>query len=166
MHSQASFGRRDGVCVFALRGAIRYPQARALRRFVDEVVLPADCDTVFLDLSSVEAIDSTGMGLLARIGRATLERHGRRAVLVRPSREVLPGLLAASFDVLFHLTEELPFDPQLELHDVPLAAEAGPSLALVMRDAHQALAELAEKNRAAFAEVLTALEDEVHRRQP
>lgn len=166
MHSPASFGRRDGVCVFALRGAVRYPQARALRRFVDEVVLPAPCDTIFLDLSSVDAIDSTGMGLLARIGRASLERHGRRAVLVRPSRDVLPSLLAASFDTLFHLTEEVPFDPQVELHDVPLSAEPGPSLAVVMLDAHQALADLAEKNRAAFAEVLVALENEVHRRQP
>ncbi|MEW5742012.1 MAG: STAS domain-containing protein [Myxococcota bacterium] len=165
MPTQARFGRREGTAVVVLRGPVRYPQARALRRFVDEVVLPSGCDTLFLDISSVDAIDSTGMGLLARVGRAMVEGHGRRAILVGPTRDVAPCLRAAAFDSLFHLADSFPYDPQVELHDVPLSPEPGPPLARVMLDAHQTLAEVAERNRAAFADVISALDEEVKRKQ-
>ncbi|GMU59058.1 MAG: STAS domain-containing protein [Myxococcales bacterium] len=163
MSSRASFGRREGTALVVLRGQVRYPEARALRRFVDEVVLPAGCDTVFIDVSSVDAIDSTGMGLLARIGRATVEKHGRRAILVGPGRDVAPCLRAAAFDSLFHLVDAFPYEPQVEVHEVPLVPEPGPPLARVMLDAHQTLAELAERNRAAFADVISVLDEEVKR---
>lgn len=163
MSSQASFGRCDGTAVVVLRGAVRYTQARALRRFVDDVVLCSGCDTVFIDVTSVDAIDSTGMGLLARIGRDCVEKHGRRAVLVGAARDVAPCLRAAAFDVLFHLVDTLPYETQVEVHEVPLSTEPGPPLARVMLDAHQTLSELDERNRAAFADVIHELDQDLRR---
>lgn len=165
MQTQASFGHRDQTSVFALRGVVRYPQARALRNFVDDVVLKADCDTVFIDLKRVEAIDSTGMGLLARIGRATIERRGRRAVLVGPQRDIATCLKSAAFDTVFHMVDEYPFDPQVELKDVPIESDVSPQVARVMLDAHRTLAELGEQNRSAYADVIAALDAEVRKRR-
>lgn len=161
MQSQASFGRREQVAVLALRGVVRYPLATALRAFVDDVVLTGACNTVFIDLSAVEVLDSTAMGLLARIGRFVLERHDRKATLVAPRHDVAVCLEAAAFGTLFQLVDAYPFDPHVELNDVPLEAGLSAQAASVMLEAHRALAELGEANRATFSDVIRSLEGEV-----
>lgn len=157
----ASFGQRDDTALLVLKGPIRHPHARALRALVDDEVLAGGADTVFIDVSEVADIDSTGMGLLARIGRNTIERHGRRAVLVCPPTDVATTLRSASFDQMFQMVDAMPFDPEVELKDVPLALQGGLPLGDVVLDAHRELAGTNEKNRAAYGELLSLLEAEL-----
>jgi hypothetical protein len=124
-----------------------------------------DLDTVLIDLRELLLIDSTGMGLLARIGRATLETRGRRAIIVCASPDIVTCLRGAAFDTLFVLVDEYPFAPEPELSEVRLdgrvhAAER--ALGQAVLDAHRDLATLSERNRREFGEVVTALERELH----
>ena len=85
---RAFYGHLDESLVLVLKGQIRYMTARAVRSFFDGFLLEQGRDAVVIDLRELDFIDSTGMGLLARIGRATLE-HGRRSVIVCADRDVL-----------------------------------------------------------------------------
>lgn len=162
---RASFGHCENTAVLSLKGQIRHISAGALRAFVDEVVSADASDTVLIDLRGVEFIDSTGLGLLARIGRSTLQLHGRRAVIVCPNNDVATTLHSAAFDKLFVMSESYPFDEPADLTTVPLQppddTEAQRTQGRVILEAHQDLSALCEQNREAFKDVIAALETEL-----
>lgn len=158
------FGRVDRTSVIALRGQIRFVAAQALRALLERLDGWPDCDRVIVDLHDVQLVDSTGLGLLARIGRSALERTGVRAAIVCPEGDVATCLRSAAFDELFVFVDELPFDGSLRLEDVPLQQPERPTagaLGRVMLDAHRDLADVSDQNRRAYADVIAALEAEL-----
>ncbi len=159
---EAFYGQTLDAAVVVLRGRVEYAAAAPLRAFFDGVDVATPGRTVVVDLTAVGAIDSTGMGLLARLGRRTLE-HGRRAVLVCDDEDVTICLRSAAFDRLFMLVAEWPLDEWPELREVPIDARAvlPGDLGRLMLQAHRDLAELSEENQASFAGVIAALAAEV-----
>jgi anti-anti-sigma factor len=162
---KAFYGHLEQSLVLALKGQVRYMTARVLRTFLDELLAREASDALIIDLRELEAIDSTGMGLLARLGRTTLE-HGRRSVIVCSVRDVMTCLRSAAFDTLFIIVEQWPFDQEAKLSEVPLEAkEQLPDImGRVMLEAHRDLASLSDENRAAFAGVIAALEADLDRK--
>lgn len=156
---KAFYGHLERSLVLVLKGHVRYMTARALRTFIDELMAHEDNDTMIIDLRELEAIDSTGMGLLARLGRSTLE-HGRRSVIVCPVQDVMTCLRSAAFDQLFLIVEKWPFEEEVKVLEVPLEnKELVPDvMGRIMLDAHRDLASMSEQNRQAFAGVISALE--------
>ncbi|HEY5959781.1 MAG TPA: STAS domain-containing protein [Polyangiaceae bacterium] len=163
---EAFYGHLDQSLILVLKGQVRYMTARVLRSFVDELLANESSDTMVLDLRELEFIDSTGMGLLARLGRFTLE-HGRRAVIVCGVPDVVTCLRSAAFDTIFILADEWPFDEEASLFEVPLEGrEVIPDIMCqVMLDAHRDLSSLSADNEQIFAGVITALESELARKK-
>jgi anti-anti-sigma factor len=142
-----------------LEGSIHYVVARSLRAFGDELAGRVHDRTFVIDLTAVTVIDSTGMGILARLGRKTLER-GRRSVMVCPDNDLGICLRSAAFDKLFLLLETSPLDEAVELKEVRLDTEnmIPEALELVMLDAHRDLSDLSDRNQRAFADVVSLLD--------
>jgi len=158
---RAFYGQVDATSVLRLTGPIRYVAAQALRQRVDELFRADARAGVLVDLSAVDAIDSTAMGLLARIGRASLRRSARRAVLACPENDVAATLRAAAFDELFVMLEQYPFDESATtLAELPLDRTSAPSLELgrIVLDAHRDLASVSARNVEAYRDVIAALE--------
>ena len=107
------------------------------------------------------------MGLLARLGRTTLE-HGRRSVIVCSVRDVMTCLRSAAFDTLFIIVEQWPFEQEAKLAEVPLEGkdQQPDVMGRVMLEAHRDLASLSEENRQAFAGVISALEADLDQKSP
>jgi|APLak6261674355_1056100.scaffolds.fasta_scaffold05473_2 anti-anti-sigma factor len=158
------YGHHDQLSWLCFEGAIRYTEARELKAFLQRVVLPEMGDTMVIDLRDVESVDSTGLGLLASIGRHSLAHFSRRAVILCPEGQVAQCLRAMQFDKLFTLTDKLEVP-----RDLPLAAVKNPApqeaLASVMLDAHKELSDVDERNKARFHDVVEVLEQSMRRRQ-
>jgi anti-anti-sigma factor len=166
---QAYCGHVEGTLVLRLSGPIRFMTAQALRQFVDGIVARED-GSVLLDLRGVEAIDSTGMGLLARVGRSALRGHGRRAAIACPENDIATTLRSAAFDQLFVMLDAYPFDEHDEsLSEVPLeplaAEDADLGLGRIILDAHRDLASVSEKNLEVYRDVIAALEADLRAAQ-
>jgi anti-anti-sigma factor len=161
---RAFYGRLDQSPILALTGHVRYVTVRALRTFIDDFVAREADAAMVIDLREVTAIDSTGMGLLARLGRSTLE-HGRRSVIVCPVRDVMTCLRSAAFDRLFIIVERWPFEQEAELAEVPLESREMQAAIMgrLILDAHRDLASLSTENQETFAGVIAALEAELGR---
>jgi anti-anti-sigma factor len=166
------FGQVESTSVLKLTGPIRFVAAQALRQFVDTLIARVDHGGVLIDLRWVDVIDSTGMGLLARIGRTSLQRLGRRAVIACPNNDVAICLRSVAFDELFVMLETYPFDDDgPALAEIPLAANGcGPTadelgLGRVILDAHRDLASVSERNLAAYRDVIAALEADLRATQ-
>ena len=158
---RAYYGQLTDTSVLRLVGQIRYALARRLRTFVDDVIAPAACADVFIDLREVDFIDSTGLGMIARIGRLTLEGRGRRAAIVVAPGDVEVTLRSAGFDDLFVLLAEFPYDPGVELREIPLAdldSSHDSQMGHLILDAHRDLASVSEESRETFRQVIDSLE--------
>jgi len=168
MMAKAYYGDLDDTSVFKLAGQIRYSLARNLRSFVDNVIAPARRAAVFIDLREVDFIDSTGLGLVARIGRLTLEGRGRRAVIVVAHGDVEIALRSAGFDELFVMLTEFPYDPGVELREIPMGEPMGSRDRLMghlILDAHRELATVSGESREIFRHVIDALEADLKRKE-
>ena len=162
---RAFLGHQHHSLVLALKGEVRYMAVRTLRPFLDEFVSQAQDDTMIIDLRELEAIDSTGMGLLARLGRITLQ-HGRRAVLVCSTEDVMLCLRSAAFDQLFIIEDHWPFDEEARMREIPLeASDLEPDvMGRFILEAHRDLASLSESNQRTFGGVISALAADLKRR--
>lgn len=152
------YGHHDRMTWLSLEGAVRYTEARQLRAFLDDVVLPQVSDTTVIDLREVVSVDSTGLGLLCHIGRSCLQRFSRRAVILCPEGSVAQTLRAMQFDKMFTLTPTLEVPKDLHLEKVTLDRTPPQGLAAVMLGAHRELCDVDERNRARFVDVMDALE--------
>ncbi len=163
----AYYGHVDGTLVLRLCGPIRFVACQALRGFVDG--LRTSEEDVLIDLRDVQTIDSTGMGLLARIGRSSLEGRGRRAAIACPCNDIATTLRSAAFDTLFVMLDAYPFDEHdAGFTEMPLGAgapdggsDAQLTLGRVILDAHRDLASMSEHNVEVYRDVITALEAEL-----
>lgn len=158
------YGHHDQLSWLCFEGAVRYTEAREVKAFLEKVVLPQMGDTMVLDLRDVASIDSTGLGLLAMIGRHSLSHFSRRAVIVCPEGSVAQTLRAMQFDKLFTLTTELEQPQDLALRPVTGAMGQEP-LANIMLGAHQELSSIDQGNKARFSDVVNVLEQAVARRK-
>ena len=152
------FAERDGTCVLRFEGAIRYTLAPSVDAFLDQLLGTPAPRTICADLSETESIDSTGIGLLAKIAIAE-RRAGRGKPLLFSSRHDINEVLCSMcLDRVFQMIDQPPEEGSL----TPLApGEPGErELARTIYEAHCLLCELSEGNRAMFKDVVEGLAKE------
>lgn len=160
---KAYFGVADAWAVFRFEGRVRFTMAQGLDLFIDEALDGGSFDTILVDLRGTAQIDSTGIGLLARIGSHALSCLGRRAVLVCGPGDVEQAIRAVDFDRVFDLVALPPVEPTA-LEEVPLdalARRSHRSQGRVVLDSHRDLMTVSDRNRQVFESVVGALEQEV-----
>ncbi len=153
------YGLLDDLPILALKGQVRYMNAHGIRGFIDDLLAQAIDGPMVIDLRELEAIDSTGLGLLAHVGRTTLTR-GHRTVIVCSARDIMVCLRSVAFDTMFRILEEWPFPTEAEMAEVPWD-ERNPVPDIMGRfilEAHRDLAGLSEENRRSLEGVISALE--------
>ena len=149
---------RDGVHVLRYFGRVDYMSAPAIKRFTDDLVGQKICGLVF-DLSEAENLDSTNLGLLARVADRALSRCGCRSVIVSTREDINCVLASMGFDQIFTIVRDTAREAQgpagEEIESTP-TAEA--ELRNVMIEAHRMLMGMSEAGRVQFEEVVKCLE--------
>jgi len=153
--------RQGSTCVFAFIGEIRYPLAPAFSEHLDEMFRVADFDDVLIDLSAATSIDSTCLGLLAKVANFMRERFERMPVLISTRADISELLESLGFDQVFSIRH----DPRSPLEGAPaipsIASLAEHELAWTVLDAHHVLSELNEANRLRFKDVIDSIQAEL-----
>jgi anti-anti-sigma factor len=91
-----------GVVVAAVSGALDVASTQLLDAELSLALAAGPCQALILDLSAVDALDSTGLRALWTI-RHTMREVGARLVLRQPSRTVLHVLDAAGLTAMFEV---------------------------------------------------------------
>jgi anti-anti-sigma factor len=150
------YAEQDGTCVFRLQGAINYRVANALDRFLDDTFATSRFRQVLVDLGELESIDSTGLGLLAKIANIARRRDGSRPLLFSSQPDINTLLSSICLDAAFILCERI---PDLEAGTaLPIGEPSDRELAETVLAAHRRLCEMNEGNRAMFQNVVDAFE--------
>lgn len=154
----------EGMHVLRFVGEVRHTLGPALERFMDRLLLEKPKGLI-LELGETRIIDSTCLGLLARMA-LKLRAHGlARARVVSPHPDITEVLRSMSFDRLFDIVGEMPFGPE-ETQEVETAVgRDGDALLATMLSAHRTLMALSEHNHLQFKDVVEALEKEAEARR-
>jgi len=167
--SQVLYARFDDVYVLKFVGSIgftdqwTFPMSKSLRLFIDRLLGQDDYENIVVDLTECEGMDSTNLGLLAEVGRLSLDRFGRKAsILVPETSRMMRNLKVTGFDTLFTLLDvDTPIRGEME--ELREVSDSELNVARMLLEAHQALADINEPNRIMFKSVIEAIEADIAR---
>jgi anti-anti-sigma factor len=153
------YAERDGTCGLRFEGPIRYTMAPSVDAFLGDLLRTRAPRMICADLSDIESIDSTGIGLLAKIAIGQ-RRAGRAKPLLFSSRSDINEMLrTVCLDDVFQMVDEAPA-AEVVATSIPVAASER-ELARTILEAHRLLCQLSEGNRALFRDVVDGLAKEL-----
>lgn len=160
---QARVARQDGHWFLKLGGDLRHPLGPALNTLLDRAFADPDYSGFLIDVSEAENIDSTCLGILARIGIRAGQMGGARPTILGAGADLREVLEAVCFDKIFHLSDADGTAPQGLEPVTELAAEEELLLTLIL-EAHRHLCDLDSRNQAVFRDLLEILERDAGQR--
>lgn len=154
---KALYAVHQGTYVVKLIGEIRVPICTTLDSFIDTMFSDRQLHSVLIDLSETVIIDSTALGLLAKIAIHSRKRLNLKPLIISTEPDVTRILDTMGFEKVFNIVHEKPVkSPQMaEMPDVCCDESSACEKVL---EAHRVLMELNQKNRETFKNVVAALE--------
>ena len=157
-------GKHEGVVVLRLIGHISCTSMQkschvsaALSAFLDDLFKNTEFSDILIDLTDTQAIDSTNLGLLARVAKFMEETFHRKATIVAPSDDIRRVLEGVAFDRVFCIVRDAQALPA-ELDMIACEKESDRKFTQLVLEAHRTLMTLSEKNREAFKDVVELME--------
>lgn len=148
-----------GIYVLKFIGEVRLNLCSTLDQIIDDMVTNPEFKTVVVDLSETEVIDSTTLGLLAKIAMASEERSHFLPTLITTNPDVTRIIHSMGFDRIFLIVRE-PASELEDLEEIPLMRASEQEVRDKVLDAHRVLMSLNSQNRDEFHNLVRALEYE------
>jgi anti-anti-sigma factor len=152
------YARHQRTYVLKLVGELRYTLGEALNAFLDRLFKQEDFDRILIDLTEAVSIDSTILGLLAKVANFMGERFGRKPILVSTNADINQLLDSVGFYEVFIVAEQLDLSNE-GLRPLSVPAPSEEAMAATLLEAHTLLSELNEDNRLLFKDVVEALRE-------
>ena len=159
------YSEHDGVHFLRFQGEILHTLAPALDEFLKKLEGSEDSHSYLLDLTETRSIDSTMLGLLARVAKLARERSAPPPTLVCPNEDIIDLLVGIGFDQVFSLVA-CDGAPLGDGQEIAHAETDDRALAETMLRAHQELITLKEENRLLFEDVIGLLQGTLNKPQP
>lgn len=147
---------RDGVYVLRFEGDVRLNFCSALDAAIENMFHASKFASVLLDLSGAENLDSTTLGLLAKLSLRASEYGKVLPTVVTTNPDIRRLLDSMGFESLFNIVSSPVPCPDC-LHDLPLQAVSEEEVRKRVLEAHQVLMTLNEHNRQAFHDLVERL---------
>jgi len=112
-----------------------------------------------IDLTETEGIDSTSLGLLAKLSILSKQKVGFLPTLVSNHDDMNRLLQSMGFDQVFNIVPETT-PTCAELQDLPGQILSEDKVKKKVLEAHHILMQLNENNREAFRDLVSALESD------
>lgn len=147
----------EGRFVLKFVGDVRLTLCSTLDCHLEESLSAPDVTEILIDLTQAEGIDSTSLGLIAKLAIKAEQSGMDKPTLVSTNHDITRILYTMGFDHIFVLLEELP--PCVEdLKELPLVQESVAEMQDRIITAHRILMDLNEANREAFKDLVDTLE--------
>lgn len=151
------FAEAEGTFVLKFIGDVRLTLCAALDAYIEKIFSALNFDAIIIDLSETEAIDSTSLGLLAKLSILSQQKVGFLPTLVSNHDDMNRLLQSMGFDQVFNMVSDVaPTDADLQ--DLPGQMLSEELVKDKVLEAHRILMDLNEHNREAFRDLVSTLE--------
>ncbi|MCW8945123.1 MAG: STAS domain-containing protein [Sedimenticola sp.] len=157
---QILHGTQDGVEILCYKGDVRHTLCVALDAYINKLLSAEGLKGFVVDLTGAESIDSTNLGILARLARSMQRVNLPKVTLISNQPDINELLEAVGFDRVFHLVQERETE-LTKLSEIPLNTSGELKSTQLLLEAHRALMDLNEHNRDQFRDVVKAFEKEL-----
>lgn len=149
----------EGVHVLKFVGDVRVTLGNTIDRYLEELLCCRSFRSVVIDLRETTGIDSTSLGLLAKIAIATEEKFGIVPTIISDNPDITRVLVSMGFDKVFVIVDK-PVCSMTQLAELPIHALSECDMRKKVLEAHHLLMTLNEGNRLKFRDLVSALESE------
>jgi len=153
------FAERDGNYVLKFVGDVRLTLVSTLDLFLENMLDNEGFQTVIIDMTETEGIDSTSLGLIAKISVKMKRHHQLRPTIVSTNDDISRVLLSMGFDKVFILIRDVIKTPE-ELQELSVLQESEGQVKDRVVAAHRVLMDLNEHNRDCSRDLVRSLESE------
>lgn len=150
-------GNGDGTYLMKLVGDVRLRLGAAVDGFLDRMFQDREFRSVVVDLSATDGIDSTALGVLARLSTGARKRRSFTPTLVSTRPDITRILVTMGFDDIFHIVQE-PLEDERQLGELPQTDLSPEELRGRVLAAHRNLMSLNDGNRDEFEDLVAMLE--------
>jgi anti-anti-sigma factor len=147
----------NGAYVIRFEGDVRLTLCTTIDDYFQKMFDDPAFASVWVDLCSAEGLDSTTLGLLAKLALTVKERFGFQPAIYSCDPGINRLIKSMGFQRLFDLREEVCGNPE-EAVAIPAVEGSESEVKDKVIEAHKVLMELSSENRARFKDLLTALE--------
>ena len=153
------YAERDGIHVLKFVGDVRVTLGPTISSFLTRLGQCENFRSIIIDLTETEGIDSTSLGLLAKISLKTQDAFKSVPTIISPNDDITRILVSMGFDKVFIILKELITECG-QLGELPMEIISEANLREQVIEAHKVLMSLNENNREEFRDLVEALESE------
>jgi len=151
------FAEEQGTFVLKFIGDVRLTLCAALDSYIEKIFSVLSFESIVIDLTETECIDSTSLGLLAKLSILSRQKVGFLPTLVSNHDDMNRLLQSMGFDQVFHIVDtEINDDATFRRWVVDSVDEECARDQVI--DAHKVLMSLNDKNKETFRELVDTLE--------
>jgi anti-anti-sigma factor len=149
----------DGTHVLKFLGDVRLTLCPALDQYLDNIFNSRHFKTILIDLTDTQGIDSTSLGMLAKMSIRMKKQMGFVPTLVSVNDNITRVLLSMGFDKVFVLVKQL--DEDLEpMQELAEGDFSDLSVQQKVLEAHRSLMGMNQKNHQEFKNLVDVLESQ------
>ena len=160
-NGHVTHAQKEGFHVLRYFGRVDYMLATSINRFADRIIEKGGVGGLIFDLTEAENLDSTNLGLLARIAERVKNAGGGRSVIISTSDNINCVLRSMSFDQIFEIVTDPTDFSAVDDGEIEAEPQSQEELLNTMLDAHRTLVSLSESDRLQFQDVVACLESEL-----
>lgn len=153
------YAERSGNYYLKFSGDVRVTLCTGLNVYIERIFEEDNVQSVVVDLSEAEAVDSTTLGLLAKIALYTDDQQQIKPIMIVRDPSMLRLVESMGFDEIFELMETVPDSPK-RLKELPCSSATTDVARDQVIEAHRVLMGMNESNMNTFSELVKALETE------
>jgi len=146
-----------GAYVIRLEGDVRLTLSTTIDDYFHSMFDDPEFASVWVDLCAAEGLDSTTLGLLAKLAITARDRFGFHPAIYSCDPGINRLLKSMGFLRLFELHEEDCGCPQ-DIREIPRVQGGEETVRQKVIEAHRVLMGVSEENRARFKDLMVVLE--------
>ena len=168
----------SGSYILKLSGDVRLVFCTAIDALLDTILSDEKLTGVLIDLNAVSNIDSTSLGMLAKIAVKIKQKLNARPIIVSDNPDINRILEAMGFRQVFYVLDKIPIFVENKktggelnekidkialqdmLKDIPQVDSTQQEICAKVLEAHRVLMELNSTNKETFQAVVDELEKE------
>jgi anti-anti-sigma factor len=148
---------KNGAYVIRLTGDVRLTLCTTIDEYFHKMYEDPNFASVWVDLCEAEGIDSTTLGLLAKLAIEAKEKFGFTPAIYSCNTGINRLLKSMGFQRLFDLHEEMCATAEFG-SEIPMVPGTEQAVREKVVEAHRVLMDLSDDNKARFKDLMAALE--------
>ena len=158
MKGRVQGASQHGAYMLRFEGDVRLTLSASIDDYFQKMCEDPDFSSVIFDLSRAEGLDSTTLGIMAKVALKIREKFDFSPAIYSSQPGITRLLQSMGFNRLFELRESMFANSGLT-SDIPMVPSSKDKMRDKVLEAHRTLMELSEENKDQFANFVTTLEE-------